>query len=105
MGFDRCIGGVPRVELATSVSFIEDGPRTHSSDLVRPGLGRKFIITRVGGVEPMIGTEFVIQRWCTEQVAGCTYSSGLDRAHRQDGLRRKFIVESMHQASKAWVAS
>ena len=57
------------------------------------------------GVEPMIGTEFVIQRWCTEQVAGCTNLSGLDRAHRQDGLRRKFIVESMHQASKAWVAS
>ena len=43
-------------------------------------------------------------RWCTEQVAGCTYLSGLGRAHRQDGLRRKFIVEFMHQASKAGVA-
>ena len=81
------------------------GLHGHSSELVRPGLGRKFGISRVKSSPAMIGTEFVMQRWCMEQVAVCTYFIWLSRTRRQDGLRRKFIVESMHQASKAWAAS
>ena len=72
-------GGAPRVGRTASLFFIETrmdhAPlelHGHSSKLVRPGLGRKFVISRVKSSPAMIGTEFVIQRWCIEQVAVCT---------------------------------